>query len=161
MHQTQTFLQAVGSTLAIGQGASIDIQGIGDGKIKLIYSPKIGETPEGASSEVVALRADIAVPFVVTGTAVEIEEAFAARLREKSAVVTRGMSALDEIERLANAAKAAVKPAQGGTAAPVAGEPADDLDDEGDSAVTSAEQNSAGGVVTDSAPASGSIGERF
>lgn len=105
MQQQKTFLQVIGEALSIGQSAGVEVQGLGEGKVRLVFTPKIGETPEGASEEVIALRAAIAAPFVVTGTPTEIEQAFAFRMSEKTAVLNRGLSALDEIERLASAAK--------------------------------------------------------
>ncbi|MBA1306654.1 PRTRC system protein E [Stutzerimonas stutzeri] len=118
MQQQLTFLQVIGEALSAGQNAGIEVQGLGAGKMRLVYTPRIGETPEGASAEVVALRAAIATPFVVTGTAEEIEQAFSARIHEKAAVVNRGLSALDEIDRLANAAKANAKGSAKGAASP-------------------------------------------
>lgn len=118
MQQQLTFLQVIGAALSAGQNAGIEVQGLGAGKMRLVYTPRIGETPEGASAEVVALRAAIATPFVVTGTAEEIEQAFSARIHEKAAVVNRGLSALDEIDRLANAAKANAKGSAKGAASP-------------------------------------------
>lgn len=99
-----TFLQAIGSALTSGLKASIEATGMGDGKIKLVYTPDIGETPENASDAVTQLRSAIEKPMVLIGTPNEVEEAFSQRIVEKSAVVSRGLSALDEIDRLVAAA---------------------------------------------------------
>lgn len=129
----KTFLQSVGAVLTNGLKANIQLQGMGDGNIKLMYTPDIGPTPENASEAVVQLRAAISKPMVVTGTPMEIEEAFANLIGDKSAVVARGLSALDEIERLAASAvaeakaKPSAKPAA--AAAPV---PVGDDEDEHD-----------------------------
>lgn len=151
METSKSILHAVASALSNGQSARIDVTGLGDGKVKVIYTPQIGETPEGASQELINLRAAIARPFVVTGTAGEIEDSFAARLQEKAAVVSRGMNALDEIERLAQAARSTTKPA----AAPQAQAPrelsADDEEEEdGSGGETSA--TAQGGAPAEAAP---------
>lgn len=139
METNQSILHAVASALSAGQSARIDVSGLGDGKVKVIYTPQIGETPEGASQEVINLRAAIARPFVVTGTASEIKDAFAARLQEKAAVVSRGLNALDEIDRLAQAARSTSKPAA--AAAPAQASVATDDDEERD------DENAEGGAA--------------
>lgn len=127
----QTFLQAIGSVLTNGLKATVELHGIGEGKIKLVYTPDIGPIPEKASDSEVKLRAAIAKPMVVSGTPLEIEEAFKGLIDTKAAVVGRGLSALDEMERLASAAVAAAKGAATATAAPAQPTPSDD-DDGGD-----------------------------
>ena len=117
MQTNKTILHALASALSAGQSARIDVSGLGDGKVKVVYTPQIGETPEGASQEIINLRAAIARPFIVTGTASEIEEVFEARLQEKATVVSRGMNALDEIDRLAQAARKSSKPGSAATPA--------------------------------------------
>ncbi|MCP1515681.1 PRTRC system protein E [Pseudomonas rhodesiae] len=102
----QTFLQSVGAVLTNGLKATVELQGVGEGRIKLVYTPDIGATPDNATQSLMKLRAAIAKPLVVTGSPLEIEEAFALLVGEKSAVVKRGLSALDDIERIAEAAVA-------------------------------------------------------
>lgn len=63
METNKSILHAVASALSAGQSARIDVSGLGDGKVKVIYTPQIGETPEGASQEVINLRAAIARPL--------------------------------------------------------------------------------------------------
>ncbi|MCU9528511.1 PRTRC system protein E [Pseudomonas mosselii] len=127
-----TFLQSVGAVLTTGLKATVQLEGLADGNIKLIYTPEIGPTPENASEAVVQLRAAISKPMVVSGAPAEIEEAFANLIASKAAVVARGLSALDEIERLANAAvgEAKAKPSATPPTAPHASD--DDDDDDGD-----------------------------
>lgn len=100
----KTFLQSVGAVLTTGLKASIQLEGLGNGVVKLVYTPDIGPTPDNASESVVLLRAAIAKPMIVSGTPEEIEEAFADLIAAKSKGVSRGLSALDEIERLASKA---------------------------------------------------------
>ncbi|KPC02210.1 PRTRC system protein E (plasmid) [Pseudomonas amygdali pv. lachrymans] len=129
-----TFLQSLGAVLTTGLKATIELHGLGDGKIKLLYTPDIGPTPENSTEAVVQLRSAIAKPMVVSGTPEEIEEAFAELIASKSAVVRRGLSALDEIERLANKAveEAKSKPAaKAATPAPSGDESEDDADENG------------------------------
>ncbi|QHF00644.1 PRTRC system protein E (plasmid) [Pseudomonas cannabina pv. alisalensis] len=129
-----TFLQSVGAVLTTGLKATIELHGLGDGKIKLLFTPDIGPTPENSTEAVVQLRSAIAKPMVVSGTPEEIEEAFAELIASKSAVVRRGLSALDEIERLANKAveEAKSKPAaKAATPAPSGDESEDDADENG------------------------------
>lgn len=114
----QTFLQAIGSVLTNGLKATVELQGLGEGKIKLVYTPDIGPIPEKASESEVKLRSAIAKPMVVSGTPLEIEEAFKALVESKAAVVGRGLSALDEMERLASAAVADAKGAPKATSTP-------------------------------------------
>ncbi|MFG0337686.1 PRTRC system protein E [Pseudomonas sp. zjy_13] len=106
---TTTFLQSVGAVLTSGLKAVVEINGVGDGKIKLIYSPEIGPTPDNASDEVIKLRSAISRPLIITGTPDEVELAFAQKIEESAHVVKRGLSALDEIERLSSAAITAAR----------------------------------------------------
>lgn len=110
-----TFFQAVASVLTAGNNAIIEVQGLNDGQIKLIYTPNLGPTPQGASVEEVNLRAAIAKPLVVTGTADVVESELMGHIKSKAAGVTRGLSILDEIERLGaaalNSAKAKIEKA--------------------------------------------------
>lgn len=39
-----TFLQSVGAVLTTGLKATVELHGLGDGKIKLLYTPDIGPT---------------------------------------------------------------------------------------------------------------------
>lgn len=126
-----TFLQSVGAVLTTGLKATIELHGLGDGKVKLLYTPDIGPTPEKSSEAVVQLRSAIAKPMVVSGTPAEIEEAFAELIASKAAVVRRGLSALDEIERLANKAVDEAKSNPAAKAAAPSTD-ADDSDDEHD-----------------------------
>lgn len=127
----KSFLQSVGAVLTTGLKASIQIEGLGNGAVKLIYTPEIGPTPENASEAVIQLRAAISKPMVVSGTPEEIESAFADLIANKAAVVGRGLGALDEIERLASKAvdEAKAKHAGKPAAAPVGRD-----DDDGDEA---------------------------
>lgn len=104
-----TFFQAVASVLTANTSATIEVQGLGDGQIKVIYTPNLGPTPHNASDEVVSLRAAICKPMVVAGPADEVEDAFGEHIKKKAAVVTRGLSMLDEIERIGAAALASAK----------------------------------------------------
>lgn len=161
METNQSILHAVASALSAGQSARIDVSGLGDGKVKVIYTPQIGETPEGASQEVINLRAAIARPFVVTGTASEIKDAFAARLQEKAAVVSRGLNALDEIDRLAQAARSTSKPAA--AAAPAQASVATDDDEERDDESAEGGAVAPAGTAAEAAPQQKptSIAEQF
>lgn len=161
METNQSILHAVASALSAGQSARIDVSGLGDGKVKVIYTPQIGETPEGASQEVINLRAAIARPFVVTGTAGEIKDAFAARLQEKAAVVSRGLNALDEIDRLAQAARSTSKPAA--AAAPAQASVATDDDEERDDESAEGGAAAPAGTAAEAAPQQKptSIAEQF
>lgn len=161
METNKSILHAVASALSAGQSARIDVSGLGDGKVKVIYTPQIGETPEGASQEVINLRAAIARPFVVTGTASEIKDAFAARLQEKAAVVSRGLNALDEIDRLAQAARSTSKPAA--AAAPAQASVATDDDEERDDESAEGGAAAPAGTAAEAAPQQKptSIAEQF
>ncbi|EPJ5561935.1 PRTRC system protein E [Pseudomonas aeruginosa] len=161
METNKSILHAVASALSAGQSARIDVSGLGDGKVKVIYTPQIGETPEGASQEVINLRAAIARPFVVTGNASEIKDAFAARLQEKAAVVSRGLNALDEIDRLAQAARSTSKPAA--AAAPAQASVATDDDEERDDESAEGGAAAPAGTAAEAAPQQKptSIAEQF
>lgn len=112
----QSIIHAAAAVLTEGLKASIELQGLGHGRVKLTFTPNLGPTPDGASNEVINLRSAMSRPFMVSGSADEIEEAFAVRVVEASKIVQRGLSALDEIERLVSAAvdsakaKTSVKP---------------------------------------------------
>lgn len=161
METNKSILHAVASALSAGQSARIDVSGLGDGKVKVIYTPQIGETPEGASQEVINLRAAIARPFVVTGTASEIKDAFTTRLQEKAAVVSRGLNALDEIDRLAQAARSTSKPAA--AAAPAQVSVATDDDEERDDESAEGGATAPAGTAVEAAPQQkpASIAEQF
>ncbi|MGF6282026.1 PRTRC genetic system protein E [Pseudomonas frederiksbergensis] len=126
-----TFFQAVASVLGANTSATIEVQGLGEGQIKVIYTPNLGPTPHNASDDVVNLRAAICKPMVVAGTANEVEDAFVEHIKMKAVAVTRGLSMLDEIERIGAAALASAK-----VKAPAASATADeggDVDDEAES----------------------------
>lgn len=106
---TTTFLQSVGAVLTSGLKAVVEINGVGDGKIKLIYTPEIGPTPDNASDEIIKLRSAISRPLIITGTPEEVERAFAQKVEDSAKVVKRGLSALDEIERLSSSAISAAR----------------------------------------------------
>ncbi|WP_439126053.1 MAG: PRTRC system protein E (plasmid) [Pseudomonas rhizophila] len=129
-----TFLQSVGAVLTTGLKATIELHGLGDGKVKLLYTPDIGPTPENSSESVVQLRSAIAKPMVVSGTPEEIEKAFAELVASKAAVVRRGLSALDEIERLATKAvdEAKSKPAGKAASPAPAADDSENHDDDAD-----------------------------
>lgn len=123
-----TFFQAVASVLTANTSATIEVQGLGEGQIKVIYTPNLGPTPHNASDDVVNLRAAICKPMVVAGPADEVEDAFAEHIKKKAVAVTRGLSMLDEIERIGAAALASAKAKA--PAAPAAADEGGDLDDE-------------------------------
>lgn len=127
---TKSIIHAAAAVLQEGLGATIDLQGLAGGRVKLTYTPNIGPTPDNASADIINLRSAMARPFVVAGTADEIEAAFADRVASSAQVVQRGLSALDEIERLASAAleKARSK------ATPATQAPAAAAEDDGDDA---------------------------
>lgn len=130
-----TFFQAVASVLTAGNNAIIEVQGLSDGQIKVIYTPNLGPTPQGASVEEVNLRAAIAKPLVVTGTADVVESELMGHIKSKAVAVNRGLSILDEIERLGaaalNTAKAKIE-----KAGPIAavGEDLEEEEEDGDDA---------------------------
>lgn len=132
---TKCIIHAAAAVLQEGLGATIDLQGLAGGRVKLTYTPNIGPTPDNASADIINLRSAMARPFVVSGTAEEIEAAFADRVASSAQVVQRGLTALDEIERLASAAldnarSKAAPPAQAPATAPVDGGDEDE-DEEG------------------------------
>lgn len=126
----QTFLQAIGAVLTPGMSATVEVQGLPTGEIKLIYTPNIGTTPDNASDAIVQLRAAISKPMIIAGAPAEIEEAFGKLIAQKAQVVGRGLSAMDEIERLAGAAIAEAKAKPLGAAATKTGNAVDEDEDE-------------------------------
>lgn len=126
----QTFLQAIGAVLTPGMSAIVEVQGLPNGEIKLIYTPNIGATPDNASDAIVQLRAAISKPMIIAGAPAEIEEAFGKLIAQKAQVVSRGLSAMDEIERLASAAVAEAKEKPSGTTASTNANSIDEDDDE-------------------------------
>lgn len=152
---TKSIIHAAAAVLQEGLGATIDLQGLAGGRVKLTYTPNIGPTPDNASADIINLRSAMARPFVVAGTVDEIEAAFADRVASSAQVIQRGLSALDEIERLASAAvdKARTKTA---TQAPAAA-PEDDADD--DEANDADEQE--GGTQAPVAPAGNATRQSF
>ncbi|MCK1788654.1 PRTRC system protein E [Pseudomonas violetae] len=126
----QTFLQAISAVLIPGMSATVEVQGLPNGEIKLIYTPNIGTTPDNASDAIVQLRAAISKPMIIAGAPAEIEEAFGKLIAQKAQVVGRGLSALDEIERLAGAAIAEAKAKPVGAAASTTVNPVDEDEDE-------------------------------
>ncbi|MHC5195169.1 PRTRC system protein E [Pseudomonas frederiksbergensis] len=127
-----TFFQAVASVLGANTSATIEVQGLGEGQIKVIYTPNLGPTPHNASDDVVNLRAAICKPMVVAGTADEVECAFAEHIQKKAVAVNRGLSMLDEIERIGAAALASAKAKAPAAPAADAGVDFDDEESESD-----------------------------
>ena len=129
---TKSIIHAAAAVLQEGLGATIDLQGLAGGRVKLTYTPNIGPTPDNASADIINLRSAMARPFVVSGTADEIEAAFADRVASSAQVVQRGLTALDEIERLASAAVEKARSKATPAAQAPAAAPEDDGDDDGD-----------------------------
>ncbi|HHH9441213.1 TPA: PRTRC system protein E [Pseudomonas aeruginosa] len=109
---TTTFFTAVSKALTdSNKRISIDLSGLDGGRVKVIVSANIGITPENATDAEKKLRAAIAKPLVLSGTPEEVEAALYARVSAHTEVVNAGMSALDEIRKLGEAAVQAAKPA--------------------------------------------------
>lgn len=60
---------------------SLEIQGLGDGRVKAIVSPLVGEIPENASEEHRKLKAALAMPLRCIGTPSAIEQDLAEHVR--------------------------------------------------------------------------------
>ena len=148
-----SIIHAAAAVLTEGLNASIELQGLGNGRVKLTFTPNLGPTPDGTSNEVINLRSAMSRPFMVSGTADEIEEAFAVRVVEASKVVQRGLSALDEIERLASAAVDSAKAKTSVTSQDAQRAQSDDTDDD--------KGNDLPPAVTPDSAVTGTTGARF
>lgn len=60
---------------------SLEIQGLGDGRVKAIVSPLVGEMPENASEEQRKLKAALAMPLRCIGSPSAIEQDLADHIR--------------------------------------------------------------------------------
>ncbi|MFJ2456662.1 PRTRC system protein E [Pseudomonas protegens] len=107
-----TFFTAISQALTdSSKRINIDISGLEGGRVKVVLSANIGPTPAKASEAEIKLRAAIAKPMMLSGTPEEVEAALFERVRSHAEVVNHGMSALDEIRKLSEAAMQAAKPA--------------------------------------------------
>ncbi|MDF5950309.1 PRTRC system protein E [Pseudomonas aeruginosa] len=107
-----TFFTAISQALTdSNKRINIDVSGLEGGRVKVVLSANIGPTPAKASEAEIKLRAAIAKPMMLSGTPEEVETALFERVRSHAEVVNHGMSALDEIRKLSEAAVQAAKPA--------------------------------------------------
>ncbi|EPJ2933969.1 PRTRC system protein E [Pseudomonas aeruginosa] len=107
-----TFFTAISQALTdSNKRINIDVSGLEGGRVKVVLSANIGPTPAKASEAEIKLRAAIAKPMMLSGTPEEVETALFERVRSHAEVVNHGMTALDEIRKLSEAAVQAAKPA--------------------------------------------------
>ncbi|MCG8911015.1 PRTRC system protein E [Pseudomonas sp. DP-17] len=134
-----TFFSAVAPAVANAkQRITVDIEGLGEGRIKVLLSANLGPTPEKATDAEAALRAALAKPLVVAGTPAEVEAALLDRVTHHVQAVNEGSAMLEQIRSLGAQAIAAVQKPATKPAAPV--EASDEDDDEaGDSQPPAAE----------------------
>ncbi|MBB3105262.1 hypothetical protein [Azomonas macrocytogenes] len=90
----------------------IDLQGLADGRIKVLLSADLGPTPDTASNTEVQLRAALAKPLLVSGTPAEVEAALSERVCTHTAALNEGTRLLDEIRVLGSQALADAKKAR-------------------------------------------------
>lgn len=122
---SHTFFTAVSQAVAMSkQRINVDIEGLGDGRIKVLLSANLGPTPESASASEVQLRAALAKPLLVSGTPEEVEEALHERVKAHAAVLNEGESLLEQIRSLGAKAMAERK----GDAPATAAQPEEDDD---------------------------------
>jgi hypothetical protein len=106
----QSIFSVIASALADSSNRlTFDIQGQVNGTVKAIVTAKLGPVPSNATSEVRQLYAAISSPLVVAGQAAEVEQALLDRIGTFTAGVMVGISALDDIQSLANKAVEAAK----------------------------------------------------
>lgn len=127
-----TFFAAVAPAVANAkQRITVDIEGLGEGRIKVLLSANLGQTPEKATDAEAALRAALSKPLVVAGTPAEVEAALLDRVTHHVQVVNEGSAMLEQIRSLGAQAIAAVqKPATKSAAPSAAPDEAADVDDD-------------------------------
>ncbi|HHG4594546.1 PRTRC system protein E [Pseudomonas aeruginosa] len=131
---SHTFFTAVSQAVAMSkQRINVDIEGLGDGRIKVLLSANLGPTPENASASEVQLRAALAKPLLVSGTPEEVEEALHERVKAHAAVINEGASLLEQIRSLGAKAMAERKGGAPATAAQPEEEDDDVEEERGDS----------------------------
>lgn len=115
---------------------SFDIQGQGNGQVKVVLTAKLGPVSDKASKEEKALHAAVATPLVVVGSPGDVEAALVGRLDGFVEQVTIGTVALEQVRDLASKAVAAATSKKGSSSkapAPSAEESeVESDDDEGD-----------------------------
>lgn len=105
-----TFFQSIAAGLTgQNQSLNIDVQGLGDGQLKLLISANLGPIPENADTQETKLRVALSRPLIVTGTPEQIEEGLASRLASHAQAVNEGLSMLDEIRSIGAEAVAQAK----------------------------------------------------
>ncbi|MBM3105664.1 PRTRC system protein E [Pseudomonas sp. V1] len=162
-----TFFQAISQALTdSNKRINVDITGLEGGRIKVVMSANLGPTPAKASEAECKLRAAIAKPLLLSGTPEEVEGALFERVRTHAEVVNHGMSALDEIRKLSEAAISHAKtPAakQATPKAPAAAADAEDDEADGDDTgnVTPAAQKAEAAAQTPAPAPFANLAEQF
>ena len=113
-----TFFTAAASAISSNPNKRIliEVAGAGEGRIRVIITPDVGEVPDDASSEMAQVYALMARPLVVTGKPEEVESALAAKLAVMELAHTEGDETLMALRQIkeqakADAAKAKATPA--------------------------------------------------
>jgi PRTRC genetic system protein E len=96
------------------KGARLDFEmvALGDGHYRAMMTPNLGACPENASDEERQLRALLASPLTISGTASDIDEALEQRLAERIAIQNEGLASLDALREKMKAAAAAAEKAK-------------------------------------------------
>jgi PRTRC genetic system protein E len=105
-----SFFQSIAAGLTgQNQSLNIDVQGVGNGQLKVLISANLGPIPENAGTHETKLRVALSRPLIVTGTPEQIEEGLASRLAVHAQAVNEGLSMLDEIRSIGAEAVAQAK----------------------------------------------------
>ncbi|CAM5366654.1 PRTRC system protein E OS=Stutzerimonas stutzeri OX=316 GN=G7024_19850 PE=4 SV=1 [Stutzerimonas stutzeri] len=118
-----TFFTVVATAVAADANKRlfVEITGAGEGRIRAIITPDLGEVPEDASAEVAQVYALMARPVVVTGLPAEVEAALSDKLQQASRIQAEGEDTLAALRQIQEQAKAnAAKAPKAAKAAPVA-----------------------------------------
>jgi PRTRC genetic system protein E len=96
------------------KGSRLDFEmiAIGDGQLRIRMTPNLGPTPENATKEELQLRAYLATPMTLNGTAEGIEELLEQKLKERLDAQNIGVPALNRLQEKMLAASAAADNAQ-------------------------------------------------
>lgn len=116
---SNTFFTAISQAVTgANKRINVDIEGLSEGRIKVLLSANLGPTPENACDSEIKLRAAIAMPLLVSGTAEEVEAALYQRVRSHALAINEGAAMLEQIRSLGS--KAVEEAKQSSIKAPVA-----------------------------------------
>lgn len=115
-----TFFAAVSRALTEqSKSVFIEVSGAGEGRIRVVITPDIGQVPADATPEAAQVYSLMARPLLVSGTPDEVESSLVARLGQLTALLDEGESTLQALREIKAKASVAAPTAPNLPATPV------------------------------------------